>query len=650
MKSKKNILSWVLVLSVFAASSFLVNKNATDLKVSVLPTVQAPAFDGTVSPLQKSPIWTSLTSTEMKSDYSQIPADKMQSLPVYIASQLMTPVEQLGWKSSADLQTRNAKITFSTPYMGNYKLDGVENGGSHLAVDIKVPNNTPVFAIANGVAVTVSNINTGFGVHVVLRHDNVPSLNDPSVKTTYYSSYNHMGAALVSEGQVVLKGQQVGLSGHSGTATTPHLHFQIDNDQAPWHPYWPFTYAEATAAGYDFSSAIDAGFGKEKALATTINPMMYVQKYLSYSGGSTANVPATNSTTNNTSTSTVTNPVPEIPPAISSSLPATTTTTSSTSIPSTSTPSHVISNVPTAAPATAFQVTTDSRFVVGVPQVVTIKAIDAQGKPTTNYTAQNGVGLSLNFGSATLGKMFFSSDEFTNGVASTTFTPTGEQGIQLRAFDGVNSGITELIQTGLFKDIANSGELYKAVKFLKDYSVVEGYTDGTFKPANVVSRVEALKFIEKGTNQVLMVTGNIPFKDIKNGQWYTQYVLTAFTNNIVSGYLDRTFKPNNTVTKAELLKMLLNSMNILPSTDIAVDPYSDVPKDSWFAPYVQYSKDKNLVDSTSSFFNPSTGMTRAEVAQVIYRTIVLKLTGEQVYRPDLTVSSAQADQYFADQN
>ncbi len=170
-------------------------------------------------------------------------------------------------------------------YLGNYELDHRENVGSHLAVDIRVPKGTPIQAVANGKVVLVKQKNTGFGNHIVIQHPNVPDYPDSSKKTTLYSAYNHLGSIKVREGEVVEKGEIIALSGDTGTSTTPHLHFQIDRETAPWHPYWPFTSSEANSAGYSFFEAINKGLNKSKAAQHTVNPMEWVQAHLDYSGG-----------------------------------------------------------------------------------------------------------------------------------------------------------------------------------------------------------------------------------------------------------------------------------------------------------------------------------------------------------------------------
>jgi hypothetical protein len=82
---------------------------------------------------------------------------------------------------------------------------------------------------------------------------------------------------------MVNKGQEIALSGKSGLATGPHLHFQIDREtgidgqKVSWHPYWPFTNAEARAAGLSFNAAINSTLFQERGFASTVNPMVYVQ-------------------------------------------------------------------------------------------------------------------------------------------------------------------------------------------------------------------------------------------------------------------------------------------------------------------------------------------------------------------------------------
>ena len=72
----------------------------------------------------------------------------------------------------------------------------------------------------------------------------------------------------------------LGRVGMTGITTTPHLHFQIDTADAPFHPYWPFTGTEARNAGLEFLAAVSAGLGRENAEKYTINPMTFVNMHI----------------------------------------------------------------------------------------------------------------------------------------------------------------------------------------------------------------------------------------------------------------------------------------------------------------------------------------------------------------------------------
>jgi murein DD-endopeptidase MepM/ murein hydrolase activator NlpD len=636
---KPHLGHWLLTFLFFTMAVFVVGKNTMDFHASVIPTRQAAPFDGTTLPVLKVPKWTSLGTDLYKAAYDSIPADKMVSLPVYNPDTLKTPADSLGWKSESDLAIRNAKITYSVVYMGNYKLDNIENAGSHLAVDIKMPDNTPVYAIANGVVDKVAEQTTGFGNHIVIKHENVPSLTNSSARTTIYSTYNHLSQVLVAEGDVVTKGQLIGKSGHSGTATTPHLHFQIDNDQAPWHPYWPYTYQEADAAGVDFWDAVNIGLGANKARQTTINPMLYVQKYLNGSPAQGNNdTPAPAQQTPST-------------PAPDQASPASTDTTPAVSddaTPPSVSDTPVIPDNAVTEPvvrAAAFAMENDTSFVANAPKTLKIKAVDASGNIVKSYKPSDAVYLEILAGGAKLPQSVKSS-EFSGGAADVTITPTADATLQIKATDGTISGETRMMTASLFSDVAESSSYFQAVNFLKDHGVIDGYPDGTFKPSSVVSRVEVLKFILKGANARLISVAKLPFKDTKTGQWYSDFVATGFSKDIVKGYNDSTFKPENTVSRAEFIKMLVVAMELKIDTYVTRDPFKDVSKDAWYALYVKFAKDKNIIDARGEYFRPDEGMTREEVADALYRAIILKVSGADKYSDSLAVASDKLVQYF----
>jgi len=219
-------------------------------------------YTGTVTPIALVPDytrWSSYGGNAQEHTFREVPSDLLIPLPPYTST----------------LSNKTAQAIYSVSYMGSYTT-GDENSGSHPAVDIRVPIGTPVRAIASGVVSEVKDA-TGFGKTIVIRHPNVPDPAHPTQVTVLYSNYAHLSVTYVDVGDIVEKGEQIALSGMTGDATGPHLHFQIDRGDAPWHPYWPFTTEELRAAGYSTTEAINRGFHSDRGTSFTVNPLLYAQ-------------------------------------------------------------------------------------------------------------------------------------------------------------------------------------------------------------------------------------------------------------------------------------------------------------------------------------------------------------------------------------
>jgi len=174
----------------------------------------------------------------------------------------------------------------------------------------------------------------------------------------------------------------------------------------------------------------------------------------------------------------------------------------------------------------------------------------------------------------------------------------------------------------LFSDVSKNHENYEAIKYLKEEWVVWWYEDWTFQPTKIVSRVEALKMIFAWLKINISNPEEINFPDTSNDAWYSPYIWVAVEKWIAKGYPDWTFWPAKEVNRSEYYKILLLSAEILPTAP-EYDPYSDVPAESWFGSYIWFVKDSNLIDVDWENFWPSEWVSRAEVAESLYRLIKL---------------------------
>lgn len=620
----------LLALTVIATGAiFFAGGIADFFGANVFGIPQHAPFDGTVYPIKKVPNWVKLPAEIKNAQYSSIAPADLLDLPKYDPAVLSKDVDTLKWGNPSDDLQRVAMITYPVPYLGNYKLDGKEFVGSHPAIDIKVPFNTPVFAIANGTVIKSSTESGGFGNHVVLQHNDFPTLTDANKKETLYSSYSHLSSVLVSKGMVVKKGDQIGLSGKTGTATVPHLHFQIDNDQAPYHPFWPFTWTEASAAGLDFFSAINTGLGLDRAIATSVNPLKYVQKYLnsSVTTSSAPDVASVEAVTENTAVSSSS--------YIPSDVDLTATPVSSTEEPAVEVPVVVepvvlepvvaASNEAVSEAASKFTFSFDVKPEYGLNGSAdfTVLVKDGNGLPY-NSGFLGDVKITSFKGNFMAADSIAGSTQFDkNGALRSTLKnlKVGTDRLKLE-HDGttVFSDWFDILDSldVSFSDLSTGNKFYGAVKYLVKQGVVAGYPDGSFKPDKTVSRVEALKFIYEGLKEPV-AAGKLPFIDTSSSEWYAKYLYSAYKEGVAGGYEDGTFRPTNTVNTAEFYKLLFAGMKIKVDENVSVKPFDDVELDQWFAPYLSYAKELGIIDADVTMAYPSKGMSRGEVAYAIYK-------------------------------
>ncbi len=183
---------------------------------------------------------------------------------------------------------------------------------------------------------------------------------------------------------------------------------------------------------------------------------------------------------------------------------------------------------------------------------------------------------------------------------------------------------TQEPETPMFSDVPLGSTHYIAIKYLKDHKIISGYEDGTFKPKNEINRAEALKIILRTLNKDAS-TKEIPqFKDVKESDWFYEFVLKGFQNEIIKGYPDGLFHPEQTVKRSEALKMALLQQNKEIPAIVDVRPYSDVPTTEWFAPFAKVSKDRGLFVETRTNGGellPAQNVNRGDFAEMIYHLI-----------------------------
>ena len=109
-----------------------------------------------------------------------------------------------------------------------------------------------------------------------------------------------------------------------------------------------------------------------------------------------------------------------------------------------------------------------------------------------------------------------------------------------------------------------------------------------------------------------------PFTDVPASRWSYPYIKELYEAGVVSGTTATTFEPTGSVTRAQFVTFLagLAGMNV---SAYQYGPFSDVPADAWYAPYVNWAAANRIVSGTSATtFDPNATISRQDMAVMLY--------------------------------
>lgn len=176
-----------------------------------------------------------------------------------------------------------------------------------------------------------------------------------------------------------------------------------------------------------------------------------------------------------------------------------------------------------------------------------------------------------------------------------------------------------------FSDTANS-PYRESIDYMQKEGIVEGYSDGTYRPNQRINRAEFTKIITVVDNGGLPTQGAGPcFSDISGTEWYASVVCWAKGYGAISGYPDGTFRPSNNINFVEAAKIVSKIF----------DPHA-VQGDSepWYQIYIDYLNGKRAIPYPHP--NPDDFLTRGQLAYIIH---TLK-TGEESSSNTVTLLSS----------
>lgn len=168
-----------------------------------------------------------------------------------------------------------------------------------------------------------------------------------------------------------------------------------------------------------------------------------------------------------------------------------------------------------------------------------------------------------------------------------------------------------------FSDLPSSNWAYSYVGYLYCNGVVSGYSDGTFRPDENTSRAEFTKWISLGLGWNLYDPYFPSFTDMPANNAYYKYIETAKLRSIIDGYSDGTFRPTAIINRAQAAKMLVIAKGwtlVNPPNPT----FPDMPSDNWAYGYVETAVSHGIIGGyDDGTFRPSDPLTRALLSKML---------------------------------
>lgn len=168
----------------------------------------------------------------------------------------------------------------------------------------------------------------------------------------------------------------------------------------------------------------------------------------------------------------------------------------------------------------------------------------------------------------------------------------------------------------------------KEIRYMIDKSYMSGYSDGTFKPDNTLTRAEFATMIASTLKPASKPENwNITFKDIDN-HWAKNNILAAAKGGYMSGYTDGTFRPNDIIKKEEILASISNGLGLNNGDKNNLTAYyTDADKiSSWAAQSIANATVNYIAINypNKTFLEPLKNATRADAVAILYQAMVKK--------------------------
>ncbi|MBA2174415.1 C40 family peptidase [Halobacillus locisalis] len=127
-------------------------------------------------------------------------------------------------------------------------------------------------------------------------------------------------------------------------------------------------------------------------------------------------------------------------------------------------------------------------------------------------------------------------------------------------FNVANSNESGSNESDWFTDLSKKHAAYEAIKLMTDEEIINGYTDGTFRPDDSITREQAAAIMNRHLN--LEASGSTGFSDVSPGERFYEDVSAIQNAGIIKGFPDGSFKPKKEMTRTEMALIVARAFGL----------------------------------------------------------------------------------------
>lgn len=165
-----------------------------------------------------------------------------------------------------------------------------------------------------------------------------------------------------------------------------------------------------------------------------------------------------------------------------------------------------------------------------------------------------------------------------------------------------------------------------SINTLSALDIIEGFEDGSFRPEDTITRAEIVKIICEILGYHEVAPTETDFTDVPSTHWASGYIKIACGLGIVEGHGDGTFGPDDAVSYEQVVKMIVAALGYNPMADV---------NGGYPSGYLVVAAQRNILADTAST------ATRGNVAQMIYNALDVPMMGQTSFGTEISYTATE---------